>query len=127
MTEPPSPTDPMPTDPLALVYLDPLTDAPRHLFVRGPDGRPRPNPIRDEELRDRVQPHWRALRDAVAAEGVGAEGVGAEGTDVGRAWDTAEWIWNSEPLRRQRALNRERAEQAFAAALRLFEQRDGMA
>lgn len=123
MTKPPPPADLVSADPLALVYLDPLADAPRHLFVGGTDGQPALNRVNDEELRDHRQPHWRALRDAMGRIEKGNEDSAA----VTRAWDTAEWIWNSEPLRRQRALDRERAEQAFAAALRLFERRDGMA
>lgn len=122
MTKPSPPTDLVSADPLALVYLDPLTDAPRHLFVCGSDGHPVLNRVSDEELRDQRQPHWRALRAAMER----AVGGAAESETVTRAWDTAEWIWDSEPLRRQRALDRDRAERAFAAALRLFERRDGM-
>lgn len=123
MTKPSPLADLVSADPLALVYLDPLTDAPRHLFVGGTDGHPALNRVRDEELRDHRQPHWRALRDAMER----AAGGAADLATVTRAWETAEWLWNSEPLRRQRALDRDRAEQAFAAALRLFERRDGMA
>lgn len=54
-------------EPEALTFPVPWSGAPRRLFVAAPDTGLLPNPVSDDEIRDVVQPHWRAVHEQAAA------------------------------------------------------------
>lgn len=126
----------------AQVLADPWTGKPRPLFTDGDgeNGVVRPNPYTDEEIRDRIQPHWRAVRTAAEETAAAREeaerafaaanpfrrmGAARRALTAARAAeaearqssDALEAIWSGESMRRQFVHDRAVADEAFQRAM----------
>lgn len=121
-------------------YPDPWTGKPRPLYVAGPEGAQHPNLFADEDLRDRIQPHWRAIHAAAAeaaaalSEAQAAHSVAGLFRRMGvsrrrlaaareaeaearQALEALEAVWSGESMRRQFEHDRAVADAAFRQAL----------
>ncbi|MBP2315835.1 hypothetical protein [Azospirillum soli] len=126
--------------PEALAFSVPWSAMPRPLFIADSDGRLVPNPVSDEEIRDIVQPHWRAVheqanaadsaliesRDAFERAGLFRRLSGARRalTAAQEDWDeatlakeTLDLLWQGESMRRQFEHFRTMADESFKQAM----------
>ena len=128
------------TEPEALTFPVPWSGAPRPLFVATPDMGLLPNPVSDDEIRDVVQPHWRAVHEQAAAAdsallrsreafdkagpfrrfGSARKALAAAQSDWDEAVmskDALDLLWQGDAMRRQFERFREAADTAFGAAM----------